>query len=194
MSGYFGWRVAGAEHVPMSGPVILAANHESLVDPPLVGAACGRVISYLARESLFRNPVFGAVLRRVGAVPVDRDGASGKGLKTILERLRSGEGIILFPEGTRSPDGRLQAGRAGVGLVVLKSAAPVIPVRVWTHEAFGRQHRFPRRRRVAVCYGAPLDMRRERAEVAGAERGRVKEMYQEVTDRIMGAIGVLERP
>lgn len=194
MSGYFGWRVGGVEHVPMDGPVILAANHESLVDPPLVGAACGRVISYLARESLFRNPIFGGVLRRVGAVPVDRDGASGKGLKTILERLQSGEGIILFPEGTRSVDGRLQAGRAGVGLVVLKSSAPVIPVRVWTHEAYGRQHRIPRPRRVAVRYGVPLDMRREREEAVGAERARVKALYQEVTDRIMGAIGALERP
>lgn len=193
--GYFGCREAGAENIPGEGPFILAANHASFFDPPLVGSVCGRPISYLARESLFANPAFGWVLRAVGSVPVDRDGTSGKGLKTILERLLSGDGIILFPEGTRTRDGNLQPGRAGVGLVVLKSGAPVVPVRVFgTFEAFGRQHRFPRPRPVAVRVGRVLRFDALRAEAQEAPRPRVKELYQQVADEIMAAVAQLERP
>lgn len=193
--GYFRCREAGAENIPAEGPFILAANHASYFDPPLVGSVCGRPISYLARESLFGNPVFGRILRAVGSVPVDRDGASGKGLKTILERLVSGDGIILFPEGTRTRDGSLQPGRAGVGLVVLKSGAPVVPVRVFgTFEAFGRQHRFPRPRPVAVRIGKVLQFDAWRAEAQVAPRPRVKELYQQVADEIMAAVAQLEPP
>lgn len=195
MTRYFGLREAGAEHLPERGPFILASNHASFMDPPLVGCACSRPISYLARETLFSNPLFGWVLRRVGSVPVDRDGASGKGLKTILGRLETGDGIILFPEGTRSSDGALQGARAGVGLVVLKGNAPVIPVRVFgTHAAFGRNHRWPRPRPVAVRFGAALDFSAQREEARGASRPRVKALYQEVADALMTAIARIECP
>lgn len=194
-SWYFGWRTAGWENVPREGPVILASNHASFADPPLVGSVCPRPISYLGRESLFSNPLFGWVLRSVGAVPVDRDGTSGKGLKTILERLLLGDGIVLFPEGTRTRDGGFQPARAGVGLVVLKSGAPVVPARVFgTYEAFGRHHRIPRPRPVAVRLGRPMRFEAEVAEAAQAARPRVKELYQKVADDIMAAIGRLERP
>jgi len=193
----FRLREAGSEHVPAEGPFILASNHASFMDPPLVGSCCSRPISYLARETLFTNPLFGRVLRGVGCVAVDRDGASGKGLKTILGRILQGDGIILFPEGTRSPDGALQAGRAGVGLVVLKSDAPVVPVRVFgTFEAYGRHRRFPSPRPVAVRFGAPLRFEAERAEARspGVNRERVKQLYQKVSDDIMAAVRMLERP
>src|SRR5690606_31859800 len=102
MAVCFRCRATGSHHIPAEGPFILASNHASFMDPPLVGSACSRPISYLARESLFKNPLGGWVLRRVGCVPVDRDGATGRGLRTILQRLVDGDGIILFPEGTRS--------------------------------------------------------------------------------------------
>lgn len=192
---YFRRREAGWDHVPLEGPVILAANHASFMDPPLIGASCPRALSYLARESLFAKPAIGWLLRSVGSVPVDRDGASGKGLKTILDRLLGGEGIILFPEGTRTPDGRMQAGRAGIGLIVVKSKAPVVPVRVFgTFEAWGRHRRWPSPQPVAVRFGAPLRFDAAVAEAAGATRVRVKEIYQEVTDAIVREIGRLERP
>lgn len=192
---YFRRREAGFEHIPATGPFILAANHSSFMDPPLVGASCSRAISYLARESLFSNPLFGRILRSVGSVPVDRDGASGKGLKTILERLIGGDGIILFPEGTRSSDGQLQKGRAGVGLVVIKSGAPVVPVRVFgTYEAFGRHHKLPRPRRVGVRFGPVMDFSAAVGEAATAPRARVKEIYQEVADAIMATIAKLGPP
>src|SRR5512135_735714 len=105
---YFRWVVYHRERVPCEGPFILASNHASFLDPPLVGTACPRAISYLARESLFRYPVVGLILRTVYAIPVDREGGGAAGLKAILGRLKQGGGIILFPEGTRTKDGRLQ--------------------------------------------------------------------------------------
>jgi len=98
----FRWRVLDAQNVPLQGPVILASNHASFIDPPLVGAGLKRDINYLARESLFRFPGIGALLRSWNAVPVDRDGGGARGLKAILDRLLAGGAIILFPEGTRT--------------------------------------------------------------------------------------------
>jgi 1-acyl-sn-glycerol-3-phosphate acyltransferase len=188
-STYFRWRVFGAEHVPLTGGVILASNHASFIDPPLVGAGIRRDINYLARESLFRFPGIGALLRSWNSVPVDRDGGGAKGLKIILDRLLAGGGIILFPEGTRSQDGRLQPARSGIGLIVIKSTAPVVPVRVFgTYEAYGRHLKIPRPRRVIVKYGSPMNFESLRAEAKTCPKPRLKEIYQEVADQIMSAI------
>jgi len=192
---YFRWRVFDAENVPLDGGVILASNHSSFLDPPLVGSGLKRDINYLARESLFRFPGIGALLRSWNAVPVDRDGGGARGLKTILDRLLAGNAIILFPEGTRTKDGRLQPARSGIGLTVIKSTAPVVPVRVFgTFEAYGRQHKLPRPYRVAVRYGKPLDFATLRAEAKTCDKARLKEIYQQVADEIMAAIASLQLP
>ena len=190
---YFGWRVYNPERVPLNGPVILASNHTSYIDPPLVGAGLRRGINYLAREDLFRFPVVGWVLHNWNTVPVDRDGGGAKGLKAILDRLLDGGAIILFPEGTRSRDGKLQPARSGIGLTVIKSTAPVIPVRVFgTFEAFGRHMRFPKPRRVAVKYGEPMFFEALRAEAKTCSKPRLKQIYQTVADELMAAIAKLE--
>lgn len=170
----------------------MASNHASFLDPPLVGSSLKRDLHYLARASLFRVPLLGAILRAVNAVPVDREGGAA-GLKAILERLLAGNAIILFPEGTRSFDGRMQAPRSGIGLTVIKSNVPVIPVRLFgTYEAFGRHLRFPRPRHVAVKFGQPLSFDRLRAEAKTCSKTRLKEIYQEVAREIMSAIAALE--
>ena len=190
---YFRWRVYHPERVPQSGPVILASNHASFLDPPLIGSALRREINYLARESLFRFPVVGAILRSWNSVPVDRDGGGAAGLRAILDRLLAGGGIILFPEGTRTRDGKLQPARSGIGLTVIKSAAPVVPVRVFgTFEAYGRQMRFPKPCRVTVKYGQPMLFEKLRAEAKVCSKPRLKEIYQQVADEIMSAIAKLE--
>jgi 1-acyl-sn-glycerol-3-phosphate acyltransferase len=190
---YFRWRVYNPERVPLTGPVILASNHASFIDPPLVGAGLRRGINYLARENLFRFPVVGWVLRKWNSVPVDREGGGAKGLKAILARLLAGGAIILFPEGTRTRDGRLQPARAGIGLTVIKSSAPVVPVRVFgTFEAYGRHMRFPRPRRVAVKYGPPMLFEKLRQEAKTCSKERLKEIYQQTADEIMAAIAKLE--
>lgn len=191
---YLGWRVYNPERVPLDGPVILASNHASFLDPPLVGAGIRRGINYLARESLFRFPLLGWILRQWQVVPVDREGGGAKGLKAILDRLLAGGAIILFPEGTRSRDGQLQPARSGIGLTVIKSDAPVVPVRVFgTFEAYHRHMRFPRPgRKVIVKYGRPMTFARLRAEARNCSKPRLKEIYQQVADEIMAAIAALQ--
>jgi len=189
---YFRWRVYNPERVPLKGPVILAANHASYIDPFLVGAGVRRSINYLAREDLFEFPVAGWILRHWQAVPVDRDGGGATGLRMILDRLLQDGGIVLFPEGTRTRDGQLQRVRSGIGLIVVKSTAPVVPVRVFgTFAAYGRHLRLPRPRPIAVKYGAPLLFEKARAEAKICSKPRLKEIYQQVAEEIMAAVARL---
>jgi 1-acyl-sn-glycerol-3-phosphate acyltransferase len=190
---YFRWRTFTPENVPLEGGVIIASNHSSYLDPPLVGSGVRRDINYLARESLFRFPGMGALLRSWNSVPVDRDGGGARGLKAILDRLLAGGAIILFPEGTRSRDGKLQAAHSGIGLTVIKSTAPVVPVRVFgTYEAYGRHIKFPRPHRVMVKYGRPMNFGALRAEAKTCTKPRLKEIYQQVADELMTEIAKLE--
>ena len=190
---YHRFRVFNVERVPLQGPVILASNHASYIDPPLVGAGVRRQISYLARESIFRVPVLALILRSWEVVPVDRDGGTGRGLKAILDRLACGGAIILFPEGTRSRHGELNPARSGVGLTVIKSTAPVVPARVFgTYQAYGAQMLVPRPRPLAVKYGRPLLFEALRAEAQTCSKPRLKEIYQLVADQIMAEIASLE--
>lgn len=181
------------ERVPRTGPVILACNHASIIDPPLVGTGLDRGISYLARESLFRFPGIGWLFRNWDAVPVDRDGGGAKGLKAILDRLLAGGGIILFPEGTRTRDGKLQPARSGIGLTVIKSNAPVVPVRVFgTLDAFGRDMKIPMPRKIMAKYGKPMNFALLRVEARTCSKARLKEIYQEIADQIMAEIAKLQ--
>ena len=190
---YFRWRVFNPERVPLKGSVILASNHASFLDPPLVGSGLKRDINYLARESLFRFPGIGALLRSWNAVPVDREGGGARGLKAILDRLHDGGVIILFPEGTRTLDGKLQPARSGIGLTVIKSEAPVVPVRVFgTFEAYGKHIKFPRPKRIAVKYGKPMMFAELREEAKSCSKPRLKEIYQQVADELMAEIAKLK--
>ena len=190
---WFRWRVFNAERVPLRGPVILACNHASYLDTPVIGVTVWRHINYLARESLFSVPVVGAILRSWRVVPVDRDGGTGRGLRAILDRLEKGGAIILFPEGTRTPDGRLQPAQSGIGLAIIKSSAPVTPARVFgSYEAFGRHMSFPRPRRIMVKFGQPMNFDALRAEARTCPRPRLKQIYQQVADELMAAIARLE--
>jgi 1-acyl-sn-glycerol-3-phosphate acyltransferase len=190
---YFRWRVYHPERVPLTGPVILAVNHASYLDPTLVGCGLRRAVNYLARENLFKYPGLSWYLGQVCAVPVDRDGGGAAGLRAIMSRLEAGGAILLFPEGTRTHDGRLQPARSGIGLVVIKSTAPVVPVRVFgTREAWGRHMSIPRPRSISVKYGDPMDFTALRAEAKTCSKPRLKEIYQQVADEIMAEIAKLE--
>jgi len=186
-------RFFGAGQVPMQGPVILASNHASFLDPALVGSGFNRMVNYLARDTLFDAPIIGSLLRSWKVVPVDREGGGGAGLKAILDRLRDGGIILLFPEGTRTLDGSLGKAKSGIGLAVIKSAAPVVPVRVFgTFHAYGRHLSWPRPRRLTVKYGAPMDFKALRDEAKTCPKPRLKEIYQQVADQIMEEISKLQ--
>ena len=173
----------------MKGAVVLASNHASFLHPPLIGAAVPREASFLARESLFRFPALGPLIRSINALPVDREGKSPRGLKTILNRLKQQAPVVLFPEGTRSSDGKLLPARSGVGLAVVKSGAPVVPIRIFgSFEAYNRRMLFPRPFRITVVFGEPIHFSSPRNGTSTGKGDRSKEIYSEVSAQIMSAI------
>lgn len=124
----FSLRVFGRQHIPWHGPLLVVANHQSFLDPFLVGLAVGRRLTYLARKTLYRSRLLAYFMPRLGAVPLDQEGPATAGIKAALELLAAGEAVVIFPEGERTHDGRLQRLMPGVALLVRKARAPVLPV------------------------------------------------------------------
>ena len=121
--------VEGWENVP-SGACLFASNHQSMVDPPLIGSCLPREISYIARRSLFYNPLFGAIIRSCNSIPVDRGEADVGAIRAALGALADNRGLLIFPEGTRSFDGIIKEPKAGAGLLACKSGVPVVPIHI----------------------------------------------------------------
>lgn len=126
----FRWDVQGREHMPPSGPVLVCANHISWWDPPLVGCLFDRRVYFMAKEEIFRWPVLGPLLPRVGAFPVRRGTADRQALRTALEHLAAGRVVGIFPEGTRSRSGELLPAEPGAAMLAVKSRAPILPVAI----------------------------------------------------------------
>jgi len=118
----------GQRHIPRRGPALLIANHQSMLDPIIIGLASPRRLCYLARKTLFRNPLAGAVLRSVGGVELDMEGIGKEGFKTILHELQRGQAVVVYPEGTRTEDGRIQPFRPGIQLLIRRTEAPIVPI------------------------------------------------------------------
>ena len=183
----FDFKVYGRENLIEDGPAILASNHQSYLDPPCIGMACRNDIYYLARNTLYQRPLIGPLLKRLNTVPVDRDRGDVSSIKTIIRLLRSGHRVIIFPEGTRSSDGKLQPARAGLGMIIAKTLAPVVPVRV-----FGSFEALPRvggikLRPVSVVVGKP--MRFNEDDLKGD-----RDAYQKLSNQVMEKIASLELP
>jgi 1-acyl-sn-glycerol-3-phosphate acyltransferase len=175
----------GGHHVPATGPVLLVSNHLSVLDPPLVGGATDRQLSFLAKAELFRIPLFGRLIRGLNARPVRREGADAAALREALRMLGEGRALLVFPEGTRGSGGELQAAKAGAGMLAVLSAAPVVPVYIsGSGQAWPRGRRLPRRSRVTVTFGLPVSV------VGDEGRGR-KERYAEASRVMMAAIAQL---
>ena len=176
-------RVEGLNRLPRQGPVILAINHLSMLDPILVGAVVPRVIHFMAKEELFRYPGLGWLLRRVHAFPVRRGQADREALATALQLLRAGEVVGIFPEGTRSADGRLLPLQSGTAFLALKSGATVVPVAIaGTQQAMPKGALWPRRARVRIQVGEAL------AASAPSGPGARKAQLQEVSETITQAM------
>ncbi|CAN5251311.1 lysophospholipid acyltransferase family protein [soil metagenome] len=184
----FSYRVVGREHLIEDGPALVASNHASFLDPPMVGIAFKEPIYFLARKTLFRGP-FGWLFRRWNAVPVDQERADFTSLKTIIKLLRGGERVLIFPEGERTRDGNLLGGKPGVGLVIAKAGVPVLPVRLFgTREALPRDARFPRRTPITLVVGEPIVFSQEELKGGG------KAGYADLSRRVMEAITALKLP
>jgi 1-acyl-sn-glycerol-3-phosphate acyltransferase len=168
---------AGTEHVPPSGGTLIVSNHLSNRDPVLVGAAAlPRPVHFMAKAELFRVPILGGVIRRLGAFPVRRGEADREAIRTARELLDAGEAVVMFPEGTRSRDGRLRPAFPGAGSLALQPGITVVPAAVW-----GSQRRFGP---IRVVFGPPVDL-------SGVEGRSRSERAHEATRRVMQAIADL---
>ena len=166
----FSFRFAGGRHVPQTGPVLLLANHQSFLDPSIVGVTAHRDIYYLARKTLFQNPLLTLYIQSVNGVPVDQEGVAKEGLKTVIDLLHAGQAVVVFPEGERTHTGEMQPLKPGVHLVLKRAPVPVVPIGI-----AGAYQSFPRRRKrpvlspfflpatrgaLAAVAGPPLDPQR----------------------------------
>lgn len=187
---FFRGEVAGLEHIPRHGPFIVAGNHASHLDPPIIGSSVPRQMAFFARKTLWKGRIARWWLDAVGTIPVDRDGGSDvAAIKNVLRTLQQGKALILFPEGTRSPDGTLQKAKSGVGLIACRTQVPVVPVRIFdSHLAMGRTRGLRPGTPVSVVFGPPLSPSEYDHPADGKER------YQRASERIMAAIAALERP
>lgn len=180
------WQVIGRENIPRKGGVLLCANHVSYIDPPALGAGASRRVHFMAKEPLFRVPVLGFLIKRVGAFPVRQHTADRTALKKAIELLQNGEVVAIFPEGTRNFNPQeLLPPEPGAGMIALKSRVPVVPVALINTEKLLPPHAlFFRFARIKVAYGKPVDL-------GNLYDKNGREVVEEAGKRIMAAISEL---
>jgi len=184
-SAFFSFRVVYPERMIDEGPAILAMNHQSYLDPPMAGITCERELYTLARDTLFKAPLMGTLLPKINVLPLDPKGGDSSALKQTVRFLKQGYATLIFPEGTRSRDGNLQPAQPGIGLIIAKTLAPVVPMRIFgSYEALPRTggfHATP----ITIVLGEPIYF--TKADLAGG-----REVYQRLADRVMAAIAKIE--
>ena len=177
------WQVTGREQVPETGGVLLIANHTSYADPPIVGSACPRPVHFMAKAELFRIPILGFLIKRTHAFPVKRGGSDMAALRRGVRLLKEGKVLLIFPEGTRSPDGKMLPLETGAAFIALSSGAQVVPVGVdGADRVLPPGSPIVRPARLRVAFGPPLHLN----DLSG---GRVtREAMQLATDRMAAAL------
>ena len=179
------FKYEGRENVP-NGGCLIVSNHASYLDPTTVAWAIGREIHFLGRKTLFKPPVMNWFLPICNVIPIDRDGGESTGLRKVIRMLRSGDSLLMFPEGTRSPDGSFQPAEPGAGLVALKSGVPVLPARIFgSFECLSRHQKRMRFAPMRVVIGKPY-------LPPVPERRKEREAYGQVADEMMRRIAELK--
>src|SRR2546429_3143235 len=183
---FFRLRIIYRERMIQTGPVILAMNHQSFLDPPLAGITCDRAIYFLARRTLLNVPLLGRLLPKLNVIPVDQEGVDRSAIKALIRVLKAGNAALVFPEGSRTLDGNLQPAEPGLGLVIAKTLAPVVPMRIFgAHEALprggGGLHFVP----LTIIVGEPILFSAAELGLPG------KNLYQQLSQRVMDAIASL---
>ena len=182
---FFQIEVHGSVGVPNDGRgTILAPNHASYLDPPILGISLEKPVSYLAKEYLFKVFILKSLLRALGVLPVKSEREGFRSLRQILRLLKEGRQVVVFPEGTRTRDGGFQSAEGGVGFLALKSEAHVVPVYIrGSFEAWPKGRDFFKCRPIAVFFGKSFtpSTQPDLCEAGGAG-------YQAVADRIMSEI------
>jgi 1-acyl-sn-glycerol-3-phosphate acyltransferase len=186
---FFRFRILNRERVIQTGPVILAMNHQSYLDPPLAGNASNRAIYFLAKKSLLEVPTLRWLLPKLNVIPVDLEGKDRSALKALIRVLRAGEGVLVFPEGSRTPDGNLQPALPGVGFAIAKTRAPVVPMRIFgAFDAWPIRGKLRLWRRITLVVGEPIYFSDAELQDGG------RNSYGTISQRIMDAIAAIESP
>lgn len=180
---FFRLRAEGLQHLPARGPLILAANHSSYLDPPLLGAATPRRVHFMAKRELFDIPVLSQLISRFGAFPVKRGGLDRQAIRHALELLAQGSVIGLFPEGTRGKEDGLLPGQQGVAMLATRTGAPIVPVGLIGTRRLLSPKRFPWLSRFVVRFGPPI--------WPETKAGSKKEQWEHLVHNVMRAIGEL---
>jgi 1-acyl-sn-glycerol-3-phosphate acyltransferase len=181
-----GMTVSGKENVPAEGPLIVASNHASHLDPMILGAAFDRPLHFMARKTLFDTPVFSWFIRQTFAFPLDREGDSRDALRAFGVRLEGGNAVVMFPEGTRTPDGALQEMKPGIGMLAVRNLAPVVPVYVWgSYFAWPRGKSFPRPHALRVYIGEAI--------IPDPDKSVRKTEQVRLTEAVGAALAAMER-
>lgn len=184
---FFHFRVLHRERRILQGPLIIAMNHQSYLDPPLAGVASGRETYFLTRDTLLDVPVLGWLLPKLNVIPVDQEGTDRSALKALIRILKNNNATVVFPEGGRTLDGNLQPALPGLGFVIAKTLAPVLPMRIsGAHEALPRGGGRLRFHPITIVIGEPIHF--TEADL----QPRSKELYQQLSERVMRAIAALE--
>ncbi|HEY6070197.1 MAG TPA: lysophospholipid acyltransferase family protein [Chthoniobacterales bacterium] len=185
---FYGFRIIHRERMIQTGPVILASNHQSFFDPPLAGNACDRAIFFLAKKSLMKVPILGWLLSKLNVVPVNLEG-DRSALKALIRILSAGECALVFPEGTRTPDGKLQRAQPGLGLVIAKTRAPVVPMRIFgAYEIWPIHGKMRFSGKITIVVGGPIYF--SDADFVGEK----KDLYARLSQRVMDAIAAIQLP
>ncbi len=183
---FLSYRTRGVEHVPAAGGVLLAANHASYADIPLLGCAVRLRLFYLGRATLFPSPLVGRILRALGWIPLKPERWDRKAFQSVVELLKAGKAVVIFPEGTRTPDGALQKGKPGIGRIVEEAQCPVVPVYLrGTYQVLPTGASWLRRHPVEVLFGESIDFRDECRQYQG------KALYQHISQTVMARIAEL---
>ncbi|MCG3112536.1 MAG: 1-acyl-sn-glycerol-3-phosphate acyltransferase [Candidatus Manganitrophus sp. SB1] len=186
---FFRIRVIGESYVPREGGVIVAANHNSYFDIPLLGCVLSRRADNIAKSELFRNRLLAALFRTLGGFPVRRGTIDRQAIGEAVRRLKAGHLLAMYPEGTRSKDGRLQSPKPGIGMMVALSGVKVIPAYI---DGTAPVRPF---RRVTVVFGKPIDFKGQIQEIERVEKEGInpKILYATISQEIMSEIAALER-
>ena len=154
---WFQIRCEGREHLPDDGGGLICSNHQSYLDPVLVGLASDRRLNYLARESLFDSAWLGWLIRWYDAIPIQRDGFGLGGIKETLKRLRRNELVLIFPEGTRTEDGEIGPLKPGICSLARRGKMPLVPVAIeGAYQAWPRGNKLPGRSRIWIQFGPAI--------------------------------------
>jgi 1-acyl-sn-glycerol-3-phosphate acyltransferase len=184
----FSYHAFGRENIIEDGPAIMAANHQSYLDPPLVGITCRKELYFLARKTLFEKKLLGPLISRVNALPVDLSRGDLTAVRTIINLLKDGHRTVIFPEGTRSVDGKIQPARPGIGMIIAKTLVPVVLMRIFgTFQAWTKGGKITPHP-VTVVVGKPMRFTKEDFN----ENNR--ETYQKISERVLAAIVAIRKP